>query len=70
MAKIILEGPQPFDLVAPQQPTSSAELGIVAMTLPVYAPDSPSNVVQIRLLMTPEQDRLTFRTSPALDGRQ
>jgi len=55
LAKIVLEGPQPFDLEAMNNPTSTASRGIVAVTLPVYDPRSPSNVVQIRLLMTPEE---------------
>ena len=55
MATLSLEGPQPFDLVAKNHPTSTAERGTVTVTLPVYDPRSPANVVQIRLLMTPEE---------------
>lgn len=55
MPRIILDGPQPFDLEAQEQPVSTAEHGIVAMTLPVLAHDFPGEVFQIRVLMTPEQ---------------
>lgn len=54
MAKLILEGPQPIDLVAKNHPTSTAERGIVMMTLPVYDPQNPEDVVQIRIQMTPD----------------
>lgn len=55
MPKIILEGPEPFDLVAQREPSSIAERGTVAMTLPVCAADFPEAVFQIRVLMTPDQ---------------
>ncbi len=65
MPKITLEGPAPFDLVAQQQPTSIAERGMIAMTLPVYAPNSPDIVFQIRVLMTVDQaDYLSSQLRP------
>lgn len=66
MPKIILEGPEPFDLAAQREPSSVAERGTVAMTLPVRAADYPEAVFQIRILMTPEQaDYVSAQLKPA-----
>ena len=55
MVKLTLEGPQPFDLVAASQPVITASYGTVTMTLAVYDPRLPENVVHIQLPMTPEE---------------
>jgi hypothetical protein len=54
MAKIVLEGPQPIAIIAKNHPTSIALNGRVSMTLPVYDPHFPDIVVQIQILMTPD----------------
>lgn len=52
MAEIILNGPEPFDLIAQRHATSIAANGIVATTLPVSYSGLAATVFQIRLLLT------------------
>jgi len=52
---IVLQGREPFDLIAQGLPTAIAENKIVAATLPLYSPGFPNDSAEIRLLLTPRQ---------------
>jgi hypothetical protein len=55
MTELILQGPQPFDLILERDTTTVAEGESVAATLPIFVPGFPENVAQIRLLLNPYQ---------------
>jgi hypothetical protein len=52
---LILQGREPFDLIAQRLPSAIAENKIVVATLPIFAPGFPGNSTEIRLLLTPHQ---------------
>jgi hypothetical protein len=55
MGRIIFAGPEPFDLIPQRNSTTVAEGETVAMTLPVFSGGFPDNVVQIRILLNPDE---------------
>ena len=55
MGYVVLEGREPFDLVAQRLPSAVAVNGLVAATVPIYSPRFPSNTADVRILLNPEQ---------------
>jgi hypothetical protein len=51
----VLQGREPFDLIAQGLPSAITENKIVVATLPLYATGFPNNSAEIRLLLTPQQ---------------
>jgi len=52
---VLLQGREPFDLVADRLPSAVAVNGLVAATVPIYAPGLPGNVADVRILLNPQQ---------------
>ena len=52
---VVLQGREPFDLVAQRLPSAVAVNGLVAATVPIYSPRFPSNTADVRILLNPEQ---------------
>ena len=52
---IVLQGREPFELIAQGLPSAITENKIVVVTLPLYATGFPGNSTEIRLLLTPHQ---------------
>lgn len=55
MGYVLLQGREPFDLVADRLPSAVAVNGLVAATVPIYAPGLPGNVADVRILLNPQQ---------------
>jgi hypothetical protein len=55
MGHVIFRGREPFDLIAQRLPSAIAENGIVVATLPIFASGFPSNSIQVRVLLKPQQ---------------
>jgi hypothetical protein len=55
MGSIVLQGREPFDLIAHRLATAVAESKIVAATVPIFAPGFPGNIAEIRILLNPQQ---------------
>jgi hypothetical protein len=52
---VVLEGREPFDLIAPRLPYAVAVNGLVAATVPICSPRFPGNTADVRILLKPEQ---------------
>ena len=55
MGYVLLQGREPFDLIADRLPSAIAVNGLVAATVPIYAPSLPGNVADVRILLNPQQ---------------
>ena len=55
MGYVLLQGREPFDLIAERLPSAIAVNGLVAATVPIYAPSLPGNVADVRILLNPQQ---------------
>ena len=55
MGYVVLEGREPFDLIARRLPSAIAVNGLVAATVSVYAPRFPGNTADVRILLNPQQ---------------
>jgi hypothetical protein len=55
MGYVVLQGREPFDMVADRLPSAVAVNGLVAATVPIHAPGSPGNVAGVRILLNPQQ---------------
>ena len=55
MGSIVLQGREPFDLIAHRLATAVAESKTVAATVPIFAPGFPGNIAEIRILLNPQQ---------------
>jgi hypothetical protein len=52
---VVLEGREPFDLIAQRLPSAVAANGIVMATVQIYAPRFPGNTADVRILLNPQQ---------------
>ena len=67
MGEITFEGEAPFELEALKEPTTAAEGGTVVVTLPVSAPELPSGVAEVQVLLTiPQATHLAAQIQPVL----